>query len=171
MSRQWLWGTYSRLGYAVALLTLVLDQASKAWMLLVYRIQDVKGRVSVTPFLDLLFVKNTGISYGMLSLDGPVGQGLLAFFAVLVAIGLSVWLARDASGRLMALSLGLIIGGAIGNAIDRVLIGGVADFFLLHFRGYEWYVFNVADVAIVAGVAGLLYESFWSSRRNASNLP
>ena len=60
----------------------------------------------------------------------------------------------------MAVSLALIIGGAIGNAIDRLRIGGVADFFSLHAYGYYWYVFNIADVAIVAGVAGLLYESF-----------
>lgn len=171
MLRHWLWGPYSRHGYVFALVTLVLDQLSKGWMLLVYRIQDVKGRVNVTPFLDLIFVKNTGISYGMFSMEGATGQAALAIFAVLVALGLAVWLAREASGKLMAASLGLIIGGAIGNAIDRILIGGVADFFLLHFRGYEWYVFNIADVAIVAGVVGLLYESFRSSRSDASHSP
>jgi signal peptidase II len=68
----------------------------------------------------------------------------------------------------MAWGIGLIIGGAIGNAIDRVLIGGVADFFSLHAFGFYWYVFNIADVAIVAGVAALLYESFVASRNDAS---
>lgn len=66
----------------------------------------------------------------------------------------------------MAVSLGLIIGGAVGNGIDRVLLGGVADFFLLHAFGYSWYVFNIADVAIVAGVAGLLYDSMIASRND-----
>ena len=61
----------------------------------------------------------------------------------------------------MAASVGLIIGGAIGNGIDRILIGGVADFFSLHAFGFYWYVFNIADVAIVAGVIGLLYDSLW----------
>jgi signal peptidase II len=68
----------------------------------------------------------------------------------------------------MALSLGLIMGGALGNALDRVLIGGVADFFSLHAFGFYWYVFNIADVAIVAGVIGLLYDSLRSSRNPAA---
>ncbi len=69
----------------------------------------------------------------------------------------------------MAVSLGLIIGGAIGNAIDRAKLGGVADFFSLHAFGFYWYVFNIADVAIVAGVIGLLYDSLWASRNDAAN--
>jgi signal peptidase II len=72
-----------------------------------------------------------------------------------------LWLNRSGAGRLMAIGLGLIIGGALGNAIDRLRLGGVADFFSLHAYGYYWYVFNIADVAIVAGVLALLYESFW----------
>ncbi len=163
----WLWGPFSGIGLGVALATCVIDQAHKWWMLLVYGIAD-KGRVPVLPFLDLVFVKNIGISYGMLSQDSAFGQRLLAAFAVLTSFALSVWLARGANNRLMAVSLGLIIGGAVGNAIDRILIGGVADFFSLHAFGFYWYVFNIADVAIVAGVAGLLYESFVSSRNDVS---
>jgi signal peptidase II len=70
-----------------------------------------------------------------------------------------IWIVRGGGSRLMALSLALIIGGATGNGIDRVTLGGVADFFLLHAWGYNWYVFNIADVAIVAGVLGLLYDA------------
>ena len=77
------------------------------------------------------------------------------------------WLSR-AENRLTALSLGLIVGGALGNAIDRVILGGVADFFSLHAFGFYWYVFNLADVGIVAGVAGLLYDSFLTSRKDAA---
>jgi signal peptidase II len=124
--------------------------------------------VYVTPFLDLVFVKNTGISYSMFDQDSQMGQNLLAAFAILVAIALWIWIARSASGRLMAVSLALIIGGALGNALDRVLLGGVADFFSAHAFGFYWYVFNIADVAIVAGVLGLLYDSYKSSRNDAA---
>ncbi len=137
-------------------------------MLLVYELQD-KGRVRVLPFLDLVFVKNTGISYSMLDGDAYSWQVVLAMFAVVASIGLWVWLARAGTGPVMAWALGFIIGGALGNAVDRVLIGGVADFVSLHAFGYYWYIFNIADVAIVAGVAALLYESFIGSRNDAAN--
>ncbi|MGE0628275.1 MAG: signal peptidase II [Hyphomicrobiaceae bacterium] len=166
--QSWLWGTWSRFGLAVALATIAIDQCHKLWMLMIYQIQD-KGRISVLPFLDLVYVKNLGISYGLGA--GHLGQPLLAMFAIAAAIVLTIWLARGATGRIMAGSIGLIIGGAIGNAIDRLHLGGVADFFSLHAFGYYWYVFNVADVAIVAGVLGLLYDSFGASRGNAANAP
>lgn len=165
---RWLWGPYSALALKIAAVTFALDQAHKAWMLLVYRIQD-KGRVTVTPFLDLVFVKNTGISYSLLDDDGTRWQLVLAAFAVVASAARWVWLARAGTGRLMAWALGLIIGGALANGLDRVLIGGVADFFSLHAFGFYWYVFNIADVAIVAGVAALLYESFIGSRNDAAN--
>lgn len=164
----WFWGRWSALGLAVLGATVAVDQAHKWWMLLVYRIAE-KGRVTVTPFLDLVFVKNTGVSYSMLDQSSYAGQLALSAFAAVTTIALWVWLARSGTGRLMAWSLGLIMGGAIGNAIDRVLIGGVADFFSLHAFGFYWYVFNIADVAIVAGVVGLLYDSFVASRNDAAN--
>ena len=162
----WFWGEYSKLGMAVALATVVIDQAHKWWMLEIYRIQD-RGRIQVLPFFDLVYVKNTGISYGVGA--GWVGQVELAAFAFVAAIVLAVWLARGAMNTVLAISIGFIIGGAIGNGIDRLVLGGVADFFLLYAFGYSWYVFNLADVAIVAGVVGLLYDSFVSSRIRASN--
>ena len=166
--RSWLWGRWSGLGLSIAASTIVLDQACKWWMLTVFRIEE-KGRVAVAPFLDLVYVKNLGISYGVGA--GFLGQGALAAFAIVAALAMTVWLARAGSSRLMAASLGLIIGGAIGNAIDRVHLGGVADFFSLHAFGFYWYVFNIADVAIVAGVIGLLYDSFWPSRKDAAKAP
>lgn len=162
----WLWGPLSRLGLSVALVTLVVDQAHKWWMLAIFGIEE-KGRVPVLPFLDLVYVKNLGISYGLGA--GVIGQGALAAFALVAALGLMIWLARGEMNRLMAISIGLLIGGAVGNAIDRLHLGGVADFFLLHAYGWSWYVFNIADAAIVAGVAGLLYESLRSSRNRAAN--
>jgi signal peptidase II len=157
-------------GLICALLTVLIDQAHKYWMLGIYRIQD-RGRVPVTSFLDLVYVKNFGISYGLFAQDGHDGQWILIVFAVLVAIGLAVWMALSATSLVMALSLGLLIGGAIGNAIDRAHMGGVADFFSLHAFGFYWYVFNIADVAIVAGVCGLLYESFGASHKGAAKGP
>ena len=127
-----------------------------------------KGRVAVTPFFDLVFVKNRGISYGLFKLDTFTGQIMLAAMGLLAGLALWVWLARGATSRLMAVSIGLIIGGALGNAFDRVLIGGVADFISLHAYGFYWYVFNIADMALVAGVFGLLYDSLLASRNDAA---
>lgn len=165
--RSWLWGRYSALGLVVALVTLIADQAHKFWMLDVYGIVE-KGRVTITPYFDLVFVKNIGISYSLFDQESFTGQLALAGFAVVASLGLWIWMARPGSSRLIVISLGLIIGGALGNGIDRLRLGGVADFFSLHAFGFYWYVFNIADVAIVAGVAGLLYDSFVASRNDAA---
>jgi signal peptidase II len=118
--------------------------------------------IRLTPFLDLVLIWNKGISYGLFQQEGPLGQWLLLAIKIAAVALLWVWLAR-AGTRLTALSLGLIIGGAVGNAVDRFLHEGVADFILFHITTetihFNWYVFNLADAAIVAGVAGLLYES------------
>jgi signal peptidase II len=166
----WLWGPLSALGMWWAALTLAIDQSHKWWMLAILRIQDL-GPVYVTPFLNLHYVRNKGISYGLLQLDSQHGQYLLAAFAGLAVLAMAVWLARSVTSKLVAASLGLIMGGAIGNAIDRLVLGGVADYFQLHAFGYYWYVFNIADAAIVAGVCGLLYDSFGVSRNRAAKSP
>jgi signal peptidase II len=161
--------TYARVGFGLALATLVLDQLHKGWMIKVTKVplclQVPCPRLAVTPFLDLMYVINPGISYSLLS---NLGQWPLIAFAAVAAIVLGVWIAH-AHSRLVAASLGLIAGGAVGNAIDRLHLGGVADFFSFHAGGYYWYVFNIADVAIVAGVAGLLYDSGVVSRKKAGN--
>jgi len=162
----YVWGPLSGLGLATALAATAADQASKLWLLFVF---DVGARqpVAVTPFFDLVLVWNRGISYGLFQQDGPVGQWTLLTLKIVAVVLLWVWLARSGL-RLTAVSLGLIIGGALGNAIDRFAYGAVADFVLLHLTtvtwSFSWYVFNLADVAIVAGVAGLLYESVVGDR-------
>jgi signal peptidase II len=157
----YLWGSLSRLGLLTALAAAVADQASKLWLLFVFDL-GARQPVAVTPFLDLVLVWNRGISYGLFQQDGPIGQWALLAVKIVAVVLLWLWLAR-AGLRLTAVSLGLIIGGALGNAIDRFSYGAVADFVLLHLTtatwSFSWYVFNLADVAIVAGVAGLLYES------------
>jgi signal peptidase II len=156
------WGRLSGLGLAVAAITCAVDQASKFWLLLDF---DLGGRspYSLTPVIDLSLTFNTGISYGLFPQDGPVGAWALLAFKVVAVIFLSAWLTR-VTLRLTAVALGLIIGGAVGNAIDRLHWPGVMDFVLFHIDtasfSFRWYVFNLADVAIVAGVIGLLYESF-----------
>jgi signal peptidase II len=155
-------GTDSRrlagLGLAIAALSFGLDQTFKWWMLGPF---DIAARqpVEVTGFLDLVLVWNRGISYGLFaSHEQAVRLGLIAL-ALAVSAGLAVWLVRARSLRLAA-GLGLVIGGALANMADRMVHGAVADFFLFHAAGWNWYVFNLADCAIVAGVALLLYDSF-----------
>jgi signal peptidase II len=162
-----LWGPMSPLGLGIATLVLLADQLHKAWMLYVYDI-GAKGTVTLTPFFDLVLVWNQGVSYGLLAQRTELGRWGLILFAFAVAIALVVWLARITS-PLATAAIGLIIGGAVGNAVDRILYGAVADFFSLHAFGFEWYVFNIADTAIVAGVVGLLYESLFGGHKKVSN--
>jgi len=154
-------GPLSALGAVTAVIVCALDQASKLWLLFGYGLPE-RGTVRVAPFLDLALTWNTGISYGLFPQDGPVGPWVLLAIKVVVILVLVVWLAHTRS-RLTALALGLIVGGALGNAIDRAHWPGVMDFLLFHMTvggsRYNWYVFNLADTAIVAGVVGLLYES------------
>lgn len=163
----WIWGRFSGLGMLIAIIFLVADQVHKWWMLAVYDIAS-RGKVEVTSFFNLVYYSNKGISFSMLQLDGG-GQYLLAGFSALVCVALMVWLARAGDSKLMAAAVGLIVGGALGNAIDRLHLGGVADFFEFHLYGYYWPAFNIADSAIVAGVIGLLYDSFIPSRKGAAN--
>jgi len=158
--------TTAALGLWVALAGLLIDQAHKVWMIQVFDIA-AKARVPVTPFLDLDYVVNPGISYGLFEQNGRLGQWVLAGAAVLVSIALAVWL-RHQTSRLRAVAIGLVIGGALANAIDRPIYGGVADFFSLHAFGFYWYVFNLADVWIVAGVAGLLYDLVLGNRKKVA---
>jgi signal peptidase II len=155
----------ARSGLLVAAATLILDQATKLWLLHGFDLGH-RGLVKVLPFFDLILAWNTGISYGWFSDSGPTGQVLLVGFKIVAVIALTVWMLR-AHNRLATIALGLIIGGAIGNAIDRFAYGAVVDFALLHAeiggKTYNWYVFNIADVAIVAGVAALLYDSFFGT--------
>lgn len=167
MARNWLWGPVSGLGLPVAGAVVLIDQAHKAWMLHVYDI-GARGVVTVTPFFDLVLVWNQGISYGLLPQEGMLGRLGLILFALGASLALTVWLASLTS-RLAAVSIGLIIGGAVGNAIDRVIYGAVADFFSFHAFGLEWYIFNIADTAIVAGVVGLLYDSLFRGHKKVGN--
>jgi signal peptidase II len=151
-----------RPGIIAAIVTLVLDQASKLWLLHVFDIGH-RGTVQVTPFFDLVLALNIGISFGWFQNDNQFAQLALMAVKALAVIALAIWMARSRT-LLATLALGLIIGGAIGNGIDRLVYGAVVDFALFHVeiggKTFNWYVFNLADVAIVAGVMALLYDSF-----------
>ena len=149
-------------GVIAAIAALALDQASKLWLLFVFDIAR-RGAVRITPFFDLVLAWNVGISFGWFQSESPYVQVILMLIKAVAVVVLAIWMARSRT-LLATLALGLIIGGAIGNAIDRFAYGAVVDFALFHLqigdKTFNWYVFNLADVAIVAGVAGLLYDSF-----------
>ncbi len=160
-----------RAGIVAAAIALVADQAAKLWLLHGFDIAR-RGTVAITPFFDLVLAWNTGISYGWFQNESPMGQAALIALKAAAVVVMAIWMARSQTWT-ATVALGLIIGGAIGNAIDRLAYGAVVDFALFHVqigeKTYHWYVFNLADVAIVAGVAGLLYDSFFG--QNAAKEP
>jgi signal peptidase II len=159
----------ARIGWVVALLVLALDQATKYGVLLGLKLTEGGPGVALAPFAEARLVWNHGISYGLFQQNSDFGRWLLVAISVAAAIGLGVWLTRTTS-LFVALAIGLIFAGALGNAIDRAIYGAVCDFIYLYTpdRTFRWYVFNVADAAIVAGVIGLLYDSLIRGRRAAA---
>lgn len=148
------------IGLVAAAAALVLDQGAK--LLILYGLGLVHmgsgESISILPFFNLVMVWNPGISLGLFPASGPEGTVILATFQLLAACALTWWL-WSAHSRRLGVALGLVIGGALGNLIDRLVYGTVADFFHLYAYGYDFYVFNVADAAITFGVLGLLYDA------------
>ncbi len=154
------------LGGLALLLVFAADQASKLWILNGLQLPQL-GRVDLLPVLSLQMVWNQGVTFGMFKADGPWGPLLLVGVAVAIVIALAVWLWR-AESRLVAISLGAIAGGALGNVLDRLRFGSVVDFIYFHVGGWSWYVFNVADSAIVCGVAALVLDGLRPKPRQAN---
>lgn len=148
------------IGLAAAAAALVLDQGTKLLMLYGFGFVHMgPGQsVAVLPFFNLVMLWNPGVSFGLFPASGPEGTVILATFQ-LVAIGILGWWLWLVKHRTPAIALGLVIGGALSNLIDRLVYGTVADFFHFYGFGYDWYVFNVADAAITFGVVGLLYDA------------
>ena len=144
-------------GLALAAVIVVLDQVTKLWAL--DALFDPPRRITLLPVLDLVPVWNSGVSFGMFSDGGETMRYVLTGFAAAVSVALVVWLSR-VNERLVAGGLALIIGGAVGNVIDRLRFGAVVDFVLPHWQGWAWPAFNLADTAITFGVVLLLLDGF-----------
>ena len=161
------------LGLAVAVLLLAADQASKWWILKVLRLPEVRHvrLLELGPFgLDLSMVWNRGVTFGLLSGDGPWNHLVLALLAAAIALVLLRWLAR-AETLAVAVALGAVIGGAVGNVLDRLRFGAVVDFVDAHAWGWHWYVFNIADAGIVCGVAALIADALFRRAPEAKQAP
>lgn len=142
----------------------LLDQISKLW---VFRILlEQQAEIVVLPVFSLVKRYNTGISFSILATDHAVGPWLFALLATIIALGLLIWLSQTAD-RLPAIGLALVVGGAVGNVIDRLREGAVMDFLLLHWRGWAWPAFNLADTAITIGVALLIYDGVFGARKRS----
>jgi lipoprotein signal peptidase len=144
------------LGLLAGVLVLAADQASKWWIRDVLHLPEL-GSVAVLPVLNLTMVWNRGVTFGLLNSLGAWSTPALVLGALAIIGALGLWLRRAERPR-VALALGAIAGGAVGNVIDRLRFGAVVDFIHAHAFGVSWYVFNVADAAIVCGVAVLILD-------------
>lgn len=148
-----------KLGFAVALLVFVLDQLSKWLVAGPLALQSVR-QIYVLPIFNLTWTENYGISLGLLNARTATGQWLLIAMTSAIALGVAWWLGREKQ-RGDQIALGMVLGGALGNILDRLRFGYVVDFADLHLWGYRpFLVFNVADAAISIGVAILLLRAF-----------
>jgi signal peptidase II len=158
-----------KLGLAVAAAALALDQITKLYF---YRLLVEGGRraIEVLPFFNLVTVWNYGISFGMFN-DGSAGASIVfVALALAIVVALLLWL-RSVGHPLVATALGLVIGGAVGNVIDRLRFGAVFDFLDFHLSDWHWPAFNVADAAISIGVVLLCIDALFLSPRSAKKAP
>lgn len=148
-----------RIGAAVGAAVLIADQLSKMWIL--ESVMQPPRVIEMTPFFNIVLAWNRGVSFGMFNNASEYGPHLLTALAAVIVVALSVWMWR-ATSRLSVVALGMIIGGAIGNVIDRLQYGAVVDFLDFHVMGYHWPAFNIADSAICVGAAMLVLESLFT---------
>ena len=154
-----------RLGVIIAAAVLVVDRLSKWWVLAAFA-EPGEG-VAHAPFFNVVLVMNTGVSFGLLKSDAAWAPWALILFATVIVVILFAWLARVES-RWLAGGIGLVLGGAVGNIIDRVSYGAVVDFLDFHWGGYHWPAFNVADSAIVLGVAAIAIDALFGRRERST---
>lgn len=155
---------HTLVGLVALAAVVVVDQASKWWILQVLQLDQPGDQIVLLPVLNFTFVRNFGVTFGMFNNLGEWSAVVLAAVALAVVVALLLWL-RRAESRLVAIALGAIIGGALSNVIDRARFGFVVDFIHAHIGDISWYVFNVADAAIVCGVAALVLDSLLTTRR------
>ena len=155
-----------RLGLGVAILVIVFDQATKWWIIEV--VMQPPRIIELTPFFNLVMGWNRGISFGLFDGDSAINVWILPLVALAIVAALVVWL-RRVQGAWLASAIGLVIGGALGNVVDRLRFGAVADFLDFHVAGYHWPAFNVADSGITVGVAMLVLDSLFMGAEKPKN--
>jgi signal peptidase II len=154
-------------GLALAALAAIVDQLSKIWVLQIFADRPLDGRViEVAPFFNLVLTWNRGMSFGLFNTNGSLNTAIFTVLATVIVIGLALWL-RRVEKPLLAAAVGLVIGGAVGNVVDRLWRGAVVDFLDFHWAGWHFYVFNVADAAISVGVGLMLLDGVLVRRANA----
>lgn len=146
-------------GLAWVVAVMLVDQVSKYWILETFWSPTAPFSIPITHFLDLVLVWNKGVSFGILASQNVFQQILIIGFTLLIVAGLLLWLWRNQRPYLSVI-LALIIGGALGNLIDRLRFGAVVDFLYIHVGSFSWPAFNVADTAISFGVILLMLDSF-----------
>lgn len=154
-------------GLAAALFVAVADQLSKLWILALFAARPGERVLPVAPFLNLALTWNRGMSFGLFNNDARLNAAIFTVLAAIIVAGLVVWLRRVGAG-LLALAIGLVIGGALGNVVDRLWRGAVVDFLDFHVEGWHFYVFNLADAAISVGVGLMVLDSLLA-RAKAAN--
>ena len=149
-------------GYALAALVFVLDLASKYWIVTIVRLPE-RAPIDVLPFFRLTFVGNVGVSMGLFPANTAFARWLLVAVTAAIAVAVTVWLARERN-RWDVAALGLVLGGALGNIVDRIRYGYVVDFLHFFWHEHSFYVFNVADAAISIGVVMLLGRALFAPK-------
>jgi signal peptidase II len=162
-------------GLALALVVLAADQLSKLAILHLFRPDALTGaaplRLVVLPVLDFVLVWNRGVSFSLGDAVGAYGPILFTVLSLVIVVCLMAWLAKG-TGRWATVALGLVVGGAVGNMIDRLRFGVVEDFLYVHIGAFDWFpVFNVGDSAISVGATMLVLESLFATRSSIKNTP
>ena len=155
-------GRWRTFGAILAVITVAADQASKTAIL---GLDLDTHQLAILPVFNLVLVWNHGVSFGMFNHGAPLPPILFAAFSSVIGLGFAVWLAR-AETKLLAVALGLVVGGAFGNVIDRLTRGAVVDFLDVHLGAWHWPSFNVADSAVVAGIALILLDGLFFGRKD-----
>jgi signal peptidase II len=155
------------LGLGVAVVVAAADQLTKAWVLQFFAARpDRDPIVTIAPFFNLVLTGNRGVSFGLFNNGAAPNMLIFTAVAAVIVIGLLVWLRRAATSTLR-LGIGMIIGGAVGNVVDRLMHGAVVDFLDFHLGTWHWFAFNLADAAICLGVATLLLDGLLARQGNA----
>jgi signal peptidase II len=154
-----------RLGFGVAAVVFILDQLVKYWIMNVVHLAE-RGSIELLPIFRLTYVGNIGVSMGLFRANSDLGRWALVAVTGGIAAAVAVWIGRE-KARIDVLALGLVLGGALGNIVDRVRFGYVVDFLHFFWGEHSFWVFNVADAAITAGVLLLLSRALFANKNEA----